>query len=132
MKNGKPSGTSTSVSRARVEIVSMSRLVCHVIRNARMLTIGSVSRKAPSRGERFEALMTAITVMPAIAPFMSSGHIGSSFDGTDRRSSRYERGLPAPVEKLRRLGQALRASHARRHYCTFGSNDTLNGAPVAG
>ena len=64
MKNGSPSGTSTSVSRASCVIVVISPSLVHVMMNARMLTNGSVNNNAPNRGNR-PAISATVTMTVA-------------------------------------------------------------------
>lgn len=77
MKNGRPSGTRISVSRASCETVSICCSFHQTATNATILTIGSVSSKAPSRGNRSASWETAATTKPAtiarkiINPFFS-------------------------------------------------------------
>ena len=63
-KNGSPSGTSTSVERARAAIEFMSCSLFHVIMNARMLMIGSVNNNAPALGIR-PAISATATITTA-------------------------------------------------------------------
>jgi hypothetical protein len=61
MKNGNPRRTSTSDSRASLEIRARSWLEYHVFMKAKMLTRGRVSSKSPSRGQRLESSPTPMT-----------------------------------------------------------------------
>lgn len=77
-KNGRPSGTRISVSRASREMLPRSCLPYQVLKKARMLTNGSVSRNAPKRGVRFETADTDATTAPAMTARISNCHMWSS------------------------------------------------------
>lgn len=72
MKNGNPSGTRTSVSRASCVIVCISPDFVHVMMNAKMLTTGSVSNSAPRRGYRPDTSATATMTAAEMMAFTMS------------------------------------------------------------